>query len=477
VKEANSKSKIMSDYELKYSKVIEFTGKKEDWAVWETKFLARARRRGFKDVLTGKTAIPPESESIDPDTEDGKTKEKAKEQNVLGYEDLMLSIKTDTDEGMITFQLIKNCVSDEYPDGNVMEAWKSLKNRFYSKTTTSKISLKREFQNMKMDKNENPETYVTKMEGLRIRMSYADIKISDEDFHLQIIGNLPKEYDIEVHEFETMMDDGNKSLDVEFIKKKLKTKYDKMNLNEEKEEEKEETNKSLITGRFKGRCFNCGKYGHKASDCRLKGNDRDTNDKRRKSFNGKCSYCGIYGHHVDNCWKKKNNTDKKGETTKANVALMTKPTQLESWDKLDDDVWIADSGATCHITKLSAGMYDVTELNESIEVADGNMIKVAKIGKLDVDIQQKNGKTVRATLQKVKFVPDSAFNLFDVMSTLNKGYKISNTGTDIILTKGSTTVTFDMKFRAKDGFLVGVRMQPVIQNTSAVAMPKGEVIM
>ena len=117
----------MSEYEVKYSKVLEFSGKKEDWAVWESKFLARARRRGFKDVLLGKTPIPPDSEQIDETTETGKLKTKAKEQNVLGYEDLMLSIKTDTDEGIITFQIIKNCESAEYPDGNVAKAWKNLK--------------------------------------------------------------------------------------------------------------------------------------------------------------------------------------------------------------------------------------------------------------------------------------------------------------------------------------------------------------
>jgi hypothetical protein len=36
-------------------RVISFTGKKEDWPIWSVKFLARARRKGYRDVLLGKS--------------------------------------------------------------------------------------------------------------------------------------------------------------------------------------------------------------------------------------------------------------------------------------------------------------------------------------------------------------------------------------------------------------------------------------
>ena len=39
-------------------RVISFSGKKSEWPIWEEKFLARAARKKYKDVLLGKTEIP-----------------------------------------------------------------------------------------------------------------------------------------------------------------------------------------------------------------------------------------------------------------------------------------------------------------------------------------------------------------------------------------------------------------------------------
>ena len=46
-------------------RVISFSGKKTDWDMWEEKFLARARRRGFKQVLvTDPDTIPADLEVL-----------------------------------------------------------------------------------------------------------------------------------------------------------------------------------------------------------------------------------------------------------------------------------------------------------------------------------------------------------------------------------------------------------------------------
>jgi len=40
----------MSVVEEKNLKVIAFSGKQDDWKFWEIKFLARARRKGFREI-------------------------------------------------------------------------------------------------------------------------------------------------------------------------------------------------------------------------------------------------------------------------------------------------------------------------------------------------------------------------------------------------------------------------------------------
>jgi len=61
--------------------VISFNGKQLDWAIWEEKFLARARRRGYKDLILGKTAIPADSAMIDTTNPAGKEQARIKKLN------------------------------------------------------------------------------------------------------------------------------------------------------------------------------------------------------------------------------------------------------------------------------------------------------------------------------------------------------------------------------------------------------------
>ena len=45
-------------------RVLPFSGKSSDWKIWSRKFLARANRRGYKNILLGKDKVPTESEYV-----------------------------------------------------------------------------------------------------------------------------------------------------------------------------------------------------------------------------------------------------------------------------------------------------------------------------------------------------------------------------------------------------------------------------
>ena len=97
-------------------RVLPFTGKKKEWGPWEEKFLAKAKRSGYKDVLLGNKEIPKASDTVD---EEGA---KIKDLNELGYHDLMLCMDTDTVGGNVAFHLVKGTKSPDYPDGNIARA-------------------------------------------------------------------------------------------------------------------------------------------------------------------------------------------------------------------------------------------------------------------------------------------------------------------------------------------------------------------
>jgi len=50
--------------EEKNLKIIAFSGKQDDWKFWEVKFLTRARRKGFQEILLGTVEIPQDDKKL-----------------------------------------------------------------------------------------------------------------------------------------------------------------------------------------------------------------------------------------------------------------------------------------------------------------------------------------------------------------------------------------------------------------------------
>jgi hypothetical protein len=97
-------------------RVIPFCGKGDEWPIWSEKFLAKAKRYGFKDVLLGKLSIPKIDESFDEASDQGKRMPQIIEFNEIAFTELILSIDVKSSNGKIAFNLVKGCKSKDYPD-------------------------------------------------------------------------------------------------------------------------------------------------------------------------------------------------------------------------------------------------------------------------------------------------------------------------------------------------------------------------
>jgi len=135
----------MSEPDDKPIRGIAFDGKLSEWPIWEEKFMARARRRGYKEILLGTATVPKDSEKIDAMATDAKEKTKLKKLNELAYEELILSINTSEGSGKVVFQIIKGCKTTDYKDGDSRLAWKRLTDKFAPKKAPNKLELKMEF--------------------------------------------------------------------------------------------------------------------------------------------------------------------------------------------------------------------------------------------------------------------------------------------------------------------------------------------
>jgi hypothetical protein len=71
-------------------------------------------------------------------------------------------------------------------------------------------------------------------------------------------------------------------------------------------------------------------------------------------------------------------------------------------NNFSSDMWILDSGASCHYFRSVEGLTDVKEIDESIEIGNGDSVKAIKIGNLKCEVTQIDGEKFTVILNDVK---------------------------------------------------------------------------
>jgi hypothetical protein len=140
---------------------IPFCGKVEEWPIWIKRFLAKAKRCGFKDLLLGKLSIPKLGEEIDETSDFGKKKSIIIELNEIAYTELILSIDVKDSSGKFTFNIIRGCKTKYYPDGNSATAWERLENEYEPVSAPSMVKLEKQFRELSLKKGQDPEIWIT----------------------------------------------------------------------------------------------------------------------------------------------------------------------------------------------------------------------------------------------------------------------------------------------------------------------------
>ena len=349
----------MDDTEKSMIKIAPFTGKQSDWSVWREKFMARAKRKGYKDVLLGNITVPAESDKVT-----DKALISARKANNTAFEDLLLLIDGEQASGRVAFNIVRGAKTSELTDGDAALAWKRLSDKYEPKSAPSRLALKNEF-NSKVLKNANsdPDAWLTELEDLRVRLIAAGSKMDDDEFLEHVLNSLPKDYEIVVSKLEDRLGAETDPLTIEDVRSALNLKYQRLTKgkggsNGASSDDGHET--ALFAGGFKGNCNNCGEWGHKGYQCPKKnGGGGENNNSGSRKFSGKCHYCKKVGHRAFECQKKKadkgNNSsersgaaiDDESEDDELELAFMAGDGKSTSNPK---NLWIADSGNSRHLT-------------------------------------------------------------------------------------------------------------------------------
>jgi hypothetical protein len=205
---------------------------------------------------------------------------------------------------------------------------------------------------------------------------------------------------------------------------------------------------------YKGLCTYCGIYGHKASNC-LKTLTKGTSNGNKNKSNGDSGYfpgiffkCNKKGHKSFNCPMKGSeegkmcNKDNAYCTSAKEIALVG----CENQEGLQDqNLWVGDTGATCHMVCDDSKLFDFESVNDEVVVGDRRPLRVAKIGKLKVHFANSSGESSEFIMDKVKFVPSLRMNLFSLVVGIKKGWKLESDGDRLILSKENYQILFNKR--------------------------------
>ena len=117
--------------------------------------------------------------------------------------------------------------------------------------------------------------------------------------------------------------------------------------------------------------------------------------------------------------KKRSLADNVKQTSEAGIMCTTDSDTFYSFTK---NIWIGDLGASCHITNNKTGMYDITNINKSIQ-GSSNIMPATKNGKLHVNVCQVDGTEWVHTQLPMKLCPKAGMHLFYLTCKLLQGNK------------------------------------------------------
>ena len=122
-------------------------------------------------------------------------------------------------------------------------AWDRLISKYALHTASSLLKLKSEFHNSKLESiDTDTDGWISHLEGFRIQINKFDQKgsVTDEDFRIHILKNLPREYNVILNGLENFLTaTGDNALTIDVIHEKLNHWHKKIKNNQEEKVEKE----------------------------------------------------------------------------------------------------------------------------------------------------------------------------------------------------------------------------------------------
>jgi hypothetical protein len=274
----------------------------------------------------------------------------------------------------MAFSCVEEAKTEKHPNGDARQAIVNLYAKYQVETPAAKVELKREFTCCKMKSGTtDPDAWFMELEYIRQRLKGVNAPVSDEDVIAHVLCNIDEKYS----ELVTTLEGDFENLNLTKLCERIRGFY-RRRIAVENENEVNESLALYGNKQFKGRCNLCGKIGHKSAKCREKVEKKKkmsnlgSNLKPYKNKKIICYYCQKPGHMSNRCFarmreeKQKKTVENEQTRAKSNdniMALVTSAIDAKDIKKaMNTNFWVADSGASNHMTNTVHGLVNCTRL-------------------------------------------------------------------------------------------------------------------
>jgi hypothetical protein len=134
------------------------------------------------------------------------------------------------------------------------------------------------------------------------------------------------------------------------------------------------------------------------------------------------------------------------------------------------DIWVADTGATVHVTSKEEGNENAESCDVAVKVGNGKIAESTFKGSLRFDACDHKGTMIeRGILSKVHVVPEAPFNLCSISQCMEQGWTLGgNKGKGIWLEKNGNTLKFDIRLDTAEGVVWCACLKRVFSENSSV---------
>jgi len=470
-------------------KLPTFDGEAKNFELWWRRFLAFAGSHRFKPALRkGGEADMPASEATanDETTTAGKAAEAAKKRNETAMTCLTQAFTAASLMGLVD----KSC-SKDWPEGLAHLVVERLFKKYQPEDTITRVELRQMLNKIKMKKNEDPAKLfeqISQVENRYVRAGYA---LDPADLIAVVMDAAP-------HEYQAVLTGEQRRLGAKLTMDDMEATMNQHWRQIKHERKSDDGDNEFTLSAFQGTCFHCKEKGHRANKCPKKGKDESksknasgggnnstnnnnnsgNNSEEKKKFTGKCFNCGKDGHRSSDCWYKEENKDKRpngfrmstergaaavdsnsnnNNDTRVEFLLMGGMTFPMTAELLDDpNVWIGDTGATMHMTPFADGLSNLrnANTNESVTMANKSTESATQIGNLNGTICDKYGNEVgTTTIRDVALVPKCGYNLFSITKLLKDNWSLAGSKDCLTLTKDGKEIVFDICIPTPKGMI------------------------